>query len=226
MSDRTAGLVVFDLDGTLIDSATDIAAAASALVVECGGRALTRTEVVAMVGEGAAVLVRRALTAAGLDPATPRATERYLEIYSERMFDHTGLYPGMKAALGALDPLATLAVLTNKAHAPSERLLEALGVRRHFIEVVGGDGRWPRKPDPGGLMALRVHAGGGPVVMVGDSPVDAEVAARAGTAFVLARYGFGAAGFATLPLPAFVAEAAPDLPRVIAAARRAATLRT
>lgn len=206
MTAASGGVVAFDLDGTLVDSATDLASAASALALELGGRALTRAEVIAMVGEGAPVLVRRALTAAGVDPATPRSTERFLELYDARLLDTTRLYPGIRAVLDALDPLTALAVLTNKPRRPAERVLEALGVRRYFIEVVGGDGPLPRKPDPAGLVSLKVHAAGGPVLLVGDSPVDAETAARAGATFVLANYGFGAAGFSgAVPTP-FVAN--------------------
>jgi len=210
-----AGLVVFDLDGTLVDSASDLASAASALTEELGGRPLTRTEVIGMVGEGAAVLVRRALTAAGVDPGTPGALDRFLALYDARLLDTTGLYPGMRAVLDALDPQAALAVLTNKPAAPAERMLIALGVRDYFVEVVGGDGPWPRKPDPAGLVALRVHARGGPVVMVGDSPVDAETAARAGAAFVLARYGFGSEAFGDRVVTPFVVEAPQMLADVI-----------
>lgn len=199
MMGSAAGLIVFDLDGTLVDSVTDLAAAATALVEEHGGRPLSRAEVIGMVGEGAPVLVRRALIAAGLDPGTPGATERFLALYDARLLDTTGLYPDIRAALDTLDPLAALAVLTNKPSAPAERVLAALGVRDYFVEVVGGDGPWPPKPDPAGLVALRVHARGGPMVMVGDSPVDAEAAARAGATFVLARYGFGAAAFTSAP---------------------------
>ena len=218
MRGPAAGLVVFDLDGTLVDSATDLASAASALAEELGGRPLTRTEVIRMVGEGAAVLVRRALTAAGVDPATSGATARFLALYDARLLETTCLYPGMRAVLDTLDPLTALAVLTNKPAAPAERLLLALGVRHYFIEVVGGDGPWPRKPDPAGFVALRVHAGGGPMVMVGDSPVDAETAARAGAAFVLARYGFGAAAFGDRVVTRFVA----DSPRALSDAVRGA----
>lgn len=217
-------MVVFDLDGTLVDSAVDLAAAASALAVELGGRALTVPEVIAMVGEGAVVLVRRALTAAGLDPATPHATARFLELYDARLLNHTRLYPGIRSVLDALDPLVPLAVLTNKPFAPAERLLEALGVRRYFVEVIGGDGPWPRKPDPAGLVALRRHAAGGPLLLVGDSPVDFQTADRAGATFVLAQYGFGAAKFTNPEATAFVAASPEDLPRVIADARRLGSL--
>jgi phosphoglycolate phosphatase len=222
MNGPAAGLVVFDLDGTLVDSATDLASAVSALAEELGGRLLTRTEVIGMVGEGAAVLVRRALTAAGVDPATPGATARFLALYDARLLATTCLYPGVRDVLDALDPRTALAVLTNKPAAPAERLLSGLGVRQYFIEVVGGDGPWPRKPDPAGLTALRVHARGGPMVMVGDSPVDAETAARAGATFVLARYGFGASAFGDRVVTPFVVEAPQMLADVIRRAMGAA----
>lgn len=214
------GLVAFDLDGTLVDSATDLAVAASALTVELGGRGLTPSEVVAMVGEGAPVLVRRALIAAGLDPETPGATARFLELYDARMLDTTVLYPGIRLVLDALDPLLPLAVVTNKPDRPALRVLEALGVRRYFLEVIGGDGVWPRKPDPAGLRSLEVHAGGGPIVLVGDSPIDRQTAERAGAAFVLAAYGFGATGPAEALATPYVAATPSDLPRVIGEALR------
>ena len=220
MTGAMTGLVAFDLDGTLVDSASDLAAAASALTVELGGRALTRLEVVAMVGEGAPVLVRRALIAADLDPETPGATARFLELYDARMLDTTVLYPGIRIVLDALDPLLPLAVVTNKPERPAVRVLEALGVRRYFLEVIGGDGAWPRKPHPAGLRSLALHAGGGPIVLVGDSPIDAQTAARAGAAFVLAAYGFGATGSAAALATPYVAAAPSDLPRVIGEALR------
>ena len=220
-----AGAVVFDLDGTLVDSAADLASAASALAVAFGGRPLARDEVVAMVGEGAAVLVGRVLTAAGLDPGLPGALARFLALYDARLLDTTRLYPGVLDALDSLDPLVTLAVLTNKPRQPAERILDGLGIRGRFVELVGGDGPWPRKPDPAALSALRLPAGGGPTVLVGDSAVDAETARRAGVPFVLAAYGFGAASFDAPPTP-WVAASAADLPAVIRAALDAARVPT
>jgi phosphoglycolate phosphatase len=189
--------------------------------VEHGGRALTRAQVVSMVGDGAAVLVRRALAAAGLDPDTAGALDRFLALYSARLLDTTRLYEGIADVLATLDPLLPLAVLTNKPQDAAERVLDGLGVRRHFIEVLGGDGLWPRKPDPSGLVSLRLHAGGGPVVLVGDSPIDAETARRGSAGFVLARYGFGAAAFdLDRPTP-FVADSPQALVVAIEAALRA-----
>ena len=105
-----------------------------------------------MVGEGAALLVRRALTAAGLDPETPGALARFLALYDERLLDTTALYPGLRPVLTHLEPLLPLAVVTNKPLAPALRLLDGLQMRAHFIEVLGGDGPLPRKPDPAGLL--------------------------------------------------------------------------
>ena len=133
-----------------------------------------------MVGDGAALLVQRALGAAGVDPGTSGALDRFLALYDERLLDTTRLYPGLRRALRALDPLLALAVLTNKPRRPTERLLEALQLREPFVEVVAGDGPLPRKPNPAGLLSLRRHAAGGPMVLVGDSPVDAETARRGG----------------------------------------------
>ena len=224
MSGPVTGLIAFDLDGTLVDSAADLAAAASALTESLGGRSLGRDEVVAMVGEGAALLVRRALTAAGLDPDTPDALLRFLALYDERLLETTRLYPGLGPVLTHLEPLLPLAVVTNKPLAPALRLLDGLGLRSQFVEVLGGDGPLPRKPDPAGVLSLAPHARGGPIVYVGDSHIDAETAARAGVPFVLAGYGFGATRVAPDTTP-FVAATPRDLPRVIGDALRLGRLR-
>lgn len=186
-------MIVFDLDGTLIDSARDLTEAVSELVQGLGAGPLREDVVVGMVGEGARTLVQRALAHAGLDPATPGALERFLAIYDRRLLNHTAAYEGMPEVLAMLVHAGPLAVLTNKPVAPAERLLAALGLRGFFSEVIGGDGVHPRKPDPAALLALA--AVGGPAVMVGDSPVDAATAGAAGCPFVLAAYGFGAARF-------------------------------
>jgi len=188
-------MIVFDLDGTLIDSARDLAEAASDLVQEYGGPALTEAAVVSMIGEGAAVLVSRALTYGGLDPAMPGALERFLDIYDRRLLNHTVPYEGMHEVLALLMARGPLAVLTNKPLAPTEAVLRQLGLRGFFSAIRGGDGPHPRKPDPTALSALMASASG-PTLMVGDSPVDAQTAAAAGCPFILAAYGFGVGKFA------------------------------
>lgn len=187
-------MIVFDLDGTLIDSARDLALAGSELVESYGAAPLTEDEVISMVGEGAPVLVARALTRAGLPADTPGALERFLDIYDRRMLDHTAPYEGIREVLALLMAAGPMAVLTNKPTAPTETILRQLDLRGFFTAVIGGDGPYPRKPHPDALLAL-MRQSDGPSVMVGDSPADAGTAAAAGCPFVLARYGFGVARF-------------------------------
>jgi phosphoglycolate phosphatase len=188
-------LIVFDLDGTLIDSALDLAESASELVQSYGASPLHVSQVVTMVGEGASMLVRRALEQSSLDPETPGALARFLEIYDRRLLDHTAPYPGMREILSLAIQHGPLAVLTNKPAAPSVRILEALGLRGFFTQIVGGDGPYPRKPDPTGLLAMMAETPRQAAILVGDSPADARTAETAGCAFVFARYGFGAGKF-------------------------------
>jgi phosphoglycolate phosphatase len=189
------GLIVFDLDGTLIDSRRDLADAANALIVERGGTPLAEAAIGRMVGDGAAMLVRRALTAAAL-PQDESSLPRFLQLYDERLLRTTRPYPGMLEALAVLQPLGRLAVLTNKPLRHSEALLRALDLAPFFADVIGGDGPLPRKPDPRGLTHL-MNAHAFPprrTILVGDSPVDAATARSAHTLFCVARYGFGAEG--------------------------------
>jgi phosphoglycolate phosphatase len=186
-------LFVFDLDGTLIDSRRDLADAANALLEERGGTPLPVDAIARMVGEGAALLVRRTLTAAGLDPESPGALARFLELYDDRLLAHTRLYDGTCEALETLAPDATLAVLTNKPSRATLAILDGLGVARFFKWVVGGDGPWPRKPDPAALRGLMSRAEAAPqqTVMIGDSPIDLATARAARTRLCMVRYGFG-----------------------------------
>ena len=186
-------LIVFDLDGTLIDSHKDIADAANALVAELGGRPLSDEAVTAMVGEGAAVLVGRALAAAGLDPATPGALDGFLRLYDERLLRHTLPYDGIVEVVHTLQRTRRISVLTNKPSRASRQILRGLGFEPFVDGVVGGDTPAGRKPDPTGLRELMAAAGATPddTLLVGDSAVDLETARRAGVAVCLARYGFG-----------------------------------
>ena len=218
-------LLVFDLDGTLVDSSQDLAEAASELVQGYGGAPLAVTDVMTMVGDGAPLLVRRALERSGLDPDTSGAFPRFLEIYDRRLMDHTVAYDGMHEVLALLVGRGPMAVLTNKPLAPSIAILEALGLRGFFSDVVGGDGPHARKPLPDGLLAIEAAwrsdpssspVSPGPTVMIGDSPTDARTAAAAGCAFVFARYGFGAGKFgATPPATNWAVDHPRELPGVL-----------
>src|SRR4026209_1983936 len=153
-----AGLIVFDLDGTLVDSHVDLANAVNALLADLGRPPLAEPEIVAMVGEGARVLVRRALAAASLDPDTPRALERFLAHYDPHLLDNTRPYPGLIEVLEWIDGRRPMAVLTNKPARATELMLTGLGLRPHFQHVLGGDTSFGRKPDPAGLRHLAAQA--------------------------------------------------------------------
>ncbi len=184
---------MFDLDGTLVDSSVDLANAVNALLGDLGAAAIPTADVVGMVGEGAAVLVRRALTAAGLDPETPGALERFLAHYDPHLLDNTRPYAGIVETLRKLSARTRLAVLTNKPARATELMLAGLELRGYFRDVIGGDTKWGRKPGPAGLLHLCEDAGVAPAdtLLVGDSAVDLATARNAGTRICLARYGFG-----------------------------------
>lgn len=212
-------LVAFDLDGTLVDSRRDLASAANALIVERGGPALSEDAIGRMVGDGAAVLVKRALDAAGV-PFDEWSVPRFLALYDERLLETTIVYPGIPEALDALAAHATFVVLTNKPLAPSLRILEALDLARFFATTIGGDSEFPRKPDPAALRYLMTTFGAEPTrtVMVGDSKNDYDTALQAGAPACLVSYGFGYHGMngVTLDGASTVVDRPRDLPAAIA----------
>ncbi|HKV99570.1 MAG TPA: HAD-IA family hydrolase, partial [Vicinamibacterales bacterium] len=185
--------MIFDLDGTLIDSRRDLAESTNEMLASYGAAALPIDDVAAMVGEGAKVLVERALAAAGLDPGAGDALDRFRAIYDRRLFEHTRPYPGIDEVVRAAAAGAALAVLSNKPEAPSRRLLEGFDLLRWFRWVVGGDGPFPRKPDPAAVAYLmaQARAPAARTLVVGDSTIDVLTAQRAGVRMCVARYGFG-----------------------------------
>jgi phosphoglycolate phosphatase len=151
-----------------------------------------------MVGDGAATLVARAFDARGIE-RPPDALQRFLAIYDQHLLDHTRPYPGIPDVLDGLGLRAKLAVLTNKPIASTRRILSGLDLARHFPDdaVIGGDGPFPRKPNPAGLRYL-ADAAGIPVesaLLIGDSVIDWRTARAASMPVCLARYGFGFDGF-------------------------------
>jgi len=187
-------LIVFDLDGTLVDPRRDISDAANALLEACGAVRLPEHRIGRMVGDGAATLVARAFEFSGIEQP-PDALARFLALYDERLLNHTRPYPGMPGVLALLAQRAKLAVLTNKPIAATRRILAGLDLARYFPEdaVIGGDGAFPRKPEPAGLQHLIARAGvaAESALVVGDSIIDWGVARAAATPVCLAKYGFG-----------------------------------
>ena len=198
MRSRPFQLIVFDLDGTLVDSRRDIADAANALLESCGAAPLPEDRIGRMVGDGAATLVARAFEASGLErPAD--ALDRFIVLYQARLLVHTRPYPGTIETLEALHTRARLAILTNKPRGSTLAILDGLELSRFFPApaVVGGDGPFPRKPDPAGLQHIQtlLAADSRSTLLVGDSIIDCRTARAAATPLCVARYGFGFEGF-------------------------------
>lgn len=190
MNSKLSGLIlVFDLDGTLIDSARDLAESIGELLESYGAAPLPMSDVVTMVGEGAPMLVRRAMKRSGIEPPVDEALARFMQIYDRRLMDHTVPYDSVAESLSLALRRGPLAVLTNKPLGPSIGILEALHLRGFFSKIIGGDSEYGRKPDPAGLLSLQALAPGEPLVMIGDSPADYKVAVNANVPFVFARFG-------------------------------------
>lgn len=196
---REPGLVVFDLDGTLVDSITDIARSANeALVERFGPSAELPVETVkSFVGSGARLLIERCLVALGR-PTTDiePVFQRFLPLYRARLVETTRLYAGLAEALDVIGRRAKLAVLTNKPGDMSRAIVQKLGLEGRFIDVTGGDDLPTRKPDPQGLIALARKAGV-PVehaALVGDSAIDVRTAQAAGALSIGVKWGYDVAG--------------------------------
>jgi phosphoglycolate phosphatase len=184
--------LVFDLDGTLIDSRRDLATAVNRTRVELGLAPLAVAEIVGMVGEGARRLVEKALGAEVPPERFEEVFGRYLEHYRAVLLDTTQAYDGMPEALARLAARYPLAVLTNKPEDLSRAVLAGLGLLEHFRALVGGDSLSRRKPDPAGLLLLAERLGAPPedTLLVGDSAIDAATARAAGARFALVTWGF------------------------------------
>jgi phosphoglycolate phosphatase len=214
-------IIVLDLDGTLIDSARDIGESVGEMLESYGAAPLPLDDIVTMVGDGAPMLVGRALQRSSVNPPLDEALQRYLAIYDRRLVNHTTPYDGIAETLALIVRLGPLAVLTNKPLGPSIGILETLGLRGFFTRIIGGDSEHGRKPDPAGLLSLQALAPGEQLVMVGDSPADWKTAEAAKVPFVFARYGFGAGKFGDAPPRTdLVIDHARQLPGVLAAIRR------
>ncbi len=194
---RALKAVVFDLDGTLVDSAPDLQAAVNRLLAVIGRPPLGLEAVTMMIGDGAAKLVERAVKATGgLSPEDDVAllTQRFLGIYEGHTVERTRPYPGVPELLARLrvDGLA-LGICTNKPEAPTRELLHELHLDGHFSAVFGGDSLdGVRKPDPRLLQAVlaALDVGAAEAVMVGDNANDVQVARAAGVPVILRAGGY------------------------------------
>jgi len=199
---RSIQLVIFDLDGTLIDSRLDLVHSVNAALRHIGRPELPDDVIASYVGDGAPVLIQRALGGEEVDEALVRkGLEFFLSYYRTHKLDHTTVYPGVAAALAAIQNLAApssngsprkLAVLSNKPVIPSKAIIDALGLGQFFSQVYGGNSFSTKKPDPEGARRLLEEYGVQPqqAAIIGDSHVDVNTGRNAGMVTVGVTYGF------------------------------------
>jgi phosphoglycolate phosphatase len=218
-------LLVFDLDGTLIDSAQDLCNSVNAALREAGFGSLPDPSIASFVGNGAPMLMRRSLAlAGGIAPDVvdekllANAYRFFLDYYREHKLDFTYAYEGVLDALKALHelhdapsgPSRIMAVLTNKPVRPARGICEGLGLADYFLHIYGGDSFAIKKPDPLGLRSLMEETGARPeeTVMIGDSQVDVQTARNAGAWALGCTFGFGPQNLTDTPPDILVDSAA------------------
>src|ERR1700734_1716373 len=206
---RSIQLVIFDLDGTLVDSRLDLVHSVNAALRHIGRPELPDDVIASYVGDGAPVLRQRALGGAPIDEAiVQQGLQFFLSYYREHKLDHTTVYPGIHESLSAiqnsshqissgdnrrdLNGARRMAVLTNKPVVPSRAIVEALGLGPFFTRVYGGNSFATKKPDPEGALKLLEEHNVAPqeAAIVGDSHVDVETGRNAGLWTVAVNYGF------------------------------------
>ena len=199
---HTAKLLIFDLDGTLIDSREDLANSINAMLRHFAKNPLPHEVIASYIGDGAPMLVRRALGDPDDENFVQDALLYFMAWYREHKLDHTYVYDGIKEALDAIQksrdgastqatPALKMAVLSNKPVGPSRAIVEALGLGPYFFQVYGGNSFHTKKPDPAGVQVLLEEASAFPeeTIIVGDSDIDVLTARNAGIFSVGVTYG-------------------------------------
>lgn len=207
-------LLIFDLDGTLVDSQLDIAKAVNAMLVHCGRPELPVDTIASYIGDGAPMLIRRALGDPKNESSVQEALHFFMAHYRAHKLDNTKLYPGVAEMLEHIARVAgdrvQMAVLTNKPVNPSRGILDGLGMTRHFVQVYGGNSFETKKPDPLGAKTLMEETGVLPdqTVMVGDSQIDILTAQNTGMWSLGVTYGFAPESLIKHPPDVLVDEVA------------------
>jgi phosphoglycolate phosphatase len=213
-------LLIFDLDGTLVDSRLDLVNSINAMLRHLGKPLLPEEVIASYVGDGAPMLVRRSLGDPDDESYVQSALEFFLLYYREHKLDHTYVYPGVKEALDTIRSSRngdmSMCVLSNKPVVPSRAIVDALGLGQYFFQVYGGNSFHTKKPDPAGAQALLQEAGCRPeeALIVGDSHVDVLTARNAGTYCLGVSYGFAPHTFVEAP-PDVLVESPEEIAEVL-----------
>jgi phosphoglycolate phosphatase len=213
-------LLVFDLDGTLVDSKMDLALSVNAVRAEMGLEPLAFDLIASYVGHGVTTLVRRALGERATEENVQKGVEIFLDYYRLHMLDNTVTYPGVRAALEELKE-CKMAVLTNKPVNFSREMLARLGIAAYFLFIYGGNSFAQKKPDPTGVRKLMSDLAVSPqqTLIVGDSDTDVLTGRNAGVWTCGVTYGFGAHTLRAAP-PDLLVDDLRDLPPLLNGARR------
>jgi phosphoglycolate phosphatase len=215
-------LLIFDLDGTLIDSKQDLVQAVNAARTRMHLAPLDDETIASYVGNGAPVLIRRAMGPEATEEQCREALQYFYEFYRDHMLDHTVLYPGVREALDQLHAAQMpMAVLTNKPVRFSKGIIEGLGLTSHFFQVYGGNSFEQKKPHPVGIEALMSEAGtkAAETLMIGDSAVDIQTARNAGVTAVGVTWGLQPESLETSPPDHVITDMRELVPLVIDGSR-------
>jgi phosphoglycolate phosphatase len=204
--------LIFDLDGTLIDSKLDLVLSVNATLEQLGRTRLAHETICSYVGSGVPTLIRRAVGEGATDQEIEKGISHFLAYYRAHMLDNTVTYPGVREGLEMLRN-HPMAVLTNKPVRFSEAILDGLGLSRYFQRVYGGNSFTTKKPDPEGVNVLLRDLAVSPqeTMIVGDSGVDVRTARNAGTWVCGVSYGLGARGLRDDP-PDLMLDSLVELP--------------
>jgi phosphoglycolate phosphatase len=226
MNEKLRGRIralIFDLDGTLIDSKQDLVLAVNATLRAIGREELPADLVASYVGSGAPVLIGRALGGSPDSEELQRALRYFLSHYEQHQLDNTRAYPGVREALVQLNG-TPMAVLTNKPANISVRILEGLGLAQFFQVIYGGNSFATKKPDPLGANTVLsdLQAAASEAAMVGDSEVDVQTARNAGMISAIVNFGFGIHDRGKYPADVYLDRMEELLPLVARDSRREA----
>lgn len=208
-------LIVYDLDGTLIDTRLDLVQAINTMLKEMSAPVVAAEEICRFVGGGLDPLIQNTLKTQ--DPERLQQGERlFHDYYEKHLLDKTELYPGAREVLERFKDRRQ-AMITNKPDPFTRQILEGLGVSGYFCEVIAGDAEFPRKPDPRGLKAIMARCGiaARETVSVGDSPVDIQLGRAAGVFTVVITHGFGLSDEIALAKPDAIISRLDELIRLI-----------